>query len=141
MFPMVHKFVFAPPAVGYDTRKTYPRRKSCRSSPRNVPLQTENANVTNPLNTREVTDPSPEVLVMDLGDPDSKTVKVRVLGWTRTPRQHQMVVSYDSVLTAISQTLNRSMDGQDRVAYPIIRVLNKFLQARFAKHSDKVILR
>ncbi len=63
-----------------------------------------------------LSDPSPEVLVMDLGDPDSNTVKVRVLWWTRAPRQHQMLTSYDSVLTAIRQTLNRSTVGQDRAA-------------------------
>src|SRR6266851_5536977 len=63
-----------------------------------------------------LSDPSPEVLVMDLGDPDSNTVKVRVLWWTRAPRQHQMLTSYDSVLTAIRQTLNRSTVGQDRGA-------------------------
>src|SRR5260370_34870684 len=63
-----------------------------------------------------LSDPSPEVLVMDLGDPDSNAVKVRVLWWTRAPRQHQMLTSYDSVLTAIRQTLNRSTVGQDRAA-------------------------
>jgi small conductance mechanosensitive channel len=63
-----------------------------------------------------LSDPSPEVLVMDLGDPDSNTVKVRVLWWTRAPRQHQMLASYDSVLTAIRQTLNCSTIGQDRAA-------------------------
>jgi small conductance mechanosensitive channel len=63
-----------------------------------------------------LSDPSPEVLVMDLGDPDSNTVKVRVLWWTRAPRQHQMLTSYDSVFTAIRQTLNRSAVGQDRAA-------------------------
>lgn len=63
-----------------------------------------------------LSDPNPEVLVMDLGDPDSGVVKVRVLWWTRAPRQHQMLTSYDSVLTAIRQTLDRSRVGQDRVA-------------------------
>ncbi len=61
-------------------------------------------------------DPSPEVLVMDLGDPDSNTVKVRVLWWARAPRQHQMLTSYDSVLTAIRQTLSRSTVVRDRAA-------------------------
>jgi small conductance mechanosensitive channel len=63
-----------------------------------------------------LSDPSPEVLVMDLGDPDSNTVKVRVLWWARAPRQHQMLTSYDSVLTAIRQTLSRSTVGQERAA-------------------------
>ena len=60
--------------------------------------------------------PSPEVLVMDLGDPDSDAIKVRVLWWTRAPRQHQMLASYDRVLTAIRQSLNRSTAAQDRAA-------------------------
>jgi small conductance mechanosensitive channel len=60
--------------------------------------------------------PSPEVLVMDLGDPDSDAIKVRVLWWTRAPRQHQMLASYDRVLTAIRQSLNRPTAAQDRAA-------------------------
>ena len=63
-----------------------------------------------------LSDPSPEVLVMDLGDPDANTVKVRVLWWSRAPRQHQMLTSYDSVLTAIRQTVNRSTVRQDHAA-------------------------
>ncbi len=63
-----------------------------------------------------LSDPGPEVFVMDLGDPDSNTIKLRVLWWTGAPRQHQMLTSYDSVLTAISQTLNRSRGGQQRAA-------------------------
>src|ERR1700682_1166060 len=55
-----------------------------------------------------LSDPRPEVLVMDLGDPDLNAVKVRVLWWTKAPRQHEMLASYDRVLTAIRQTLNRS---------------------------------
>src|ERR1700686_2122428 len=55
-----------------------------------------------------LTDPRPEVLVMDLGDPDLNAVKVRVLWWTKAPRQQEMLASYDRVLTAIRQTLNRS---------------------------------
>ena len=64
-----------------------------------------------------LSDPSPEVLVMDLGDPDSNTVKVRVLWWARAPRQHQMLTSYDRVLTAIRQTLSRSTVGQERALF------------------------
>jgi small-conductance mechanosensitive channel len=58
-------------------------------------------------------DPRPEVLVMDLGDPDLNAVKVRVLWWTKAPRQHEMLASYDQVLTAIRQTLNRSRVGPE----------------------------
>jgi small conductance mechanosensitive channel len=61
-------------------------------------------------------DPSPEVLVMDLGDPGSNTLKMRVLWWTRAPRQHEMLASYDRVLTAIRLTLDRSTIGGDRAA-------------------------
>src|ERR1700675_4357677 len=55
-----------------------------------------------------LSDPRPEVLVMDLGDADLNAVKVRVLWWTKAPRQHEMLASYDRVLTAIRQTLSRS---------------------------------
>jgi len=60
-----------------------------------------------------LTDPRPEVLVMDLGDPDTDAVKVRVLWWTKAPRQHEMLASYDRVLSAIGQTLNRSRVGTE----------------------------
>jgi small conductance mechanosensitive channel len=63
-----------------------------------------------------LSDPGPEVLVMDLGDPGSNTVKLRVLWWTKAPRQHQMLTSYDSVLTAIRQALNHSVVNKDRAA-------------------------
>src|SRR5260370_2576230 len=53
-------------------------------------------------------DPRPEVLVMDLGDADLNAVQVRVLWWTKAPPQHDMLASYDPLLTAIRQTLNRS---------------------------------
>jgi small conductance mechanosensitive channel len=55
-----------------------------------------------------LSDPGPEVLVMDLGDPDLNAVKVRVLWWTKAPRQHEMLASYDRVLTALRETLNGS---------------------------------
>src|ERR1700694_2026184 len=54
-----------------------------------------------------LSDPPPAVLVMDLGE-DLNAIKVRVLWWTKAPRQHEMLDSYDRVLTAIRQTLNRS---------------------------------
>lgn len=61
-------------------------------------------------------DPNPEVLTMGLGDPDSDVVKLRVFWWTKAPRQHEMLSSYDGVLTALAQSLNRSTAGQDRAA-------------------------
>src|SRR6202162_1713474 len=60
-----------------------------------------------------LTDPRPEVLVMDPGDPDLNAVKVRVLWWTEAPRQDEMLASYDRVLTAIRQTSNRSRVGPE----------------------------
>jgi small conductance mechanosensitive channel len=67
-----------------------------------------------------LSDPGPEALVMDLGDSDLNAVKVRVLWWTKAPRQHEMLASYDRVLTAIRETLNgsaaSSADAQKRAA-------------------------
>src|SRR5437660_7930079 len=60
-----------------------------------------------------LSDPPPEVLVIDLGDPNLNAVKVRVLWWTKAPRQHEMLASYDQVLTAIRQTLNHSAVGPE----------------------------
>jgi small-conductance mechanosensitive channel len=55
-------------------------------------------------------DPSPEALVSDLGDPIAGVVKIRVSWWTR-PRQHQMMTTYDHVLSAIRKALVE--DAQD----------------------------
>src|SRR6267154_1169734 len=52
-----------------------------------------------------LSEPSPEALVLDLGDLESNTLKLRILWWTKAPRQHQMLTSYDGVLTAIRQVL------------------------------------
>src|SRR5438309_5632112 len=62
-----------------------------------------------------LSDAPPEVLVIDLGDPDLNAAKVRVLWWTKAPRQHEMLASYDRVLTTIRQTLNRSAVGPEVV--------------------------
>jgi len=59
-------------------------------------------------------DPSPEALVLELTD-DSGSLKVRVLWWTKAPRQHQMLASYDAVLTAIRQALSQSEAKQGDV--------------------------
>jgi small-conductance mechanosensitive channel len=50
-------------------------------------------------------DPRPEVLLADVGAPDSNIVKVRILWWMKSSRQHEMLASYDAVLTAINKTL------------------------------------
>jgi small-conductance mechanosensitive channel len=61
-----------------------------------------------------LTEPSPEVLVLELGDLEANALKLRVLWWTKSPRQHQMLTSYDSVLTAIRETISRYTAEQNR---------------------------
>lgn len=56
-----------------------------------------------------LSDPSPEALVLDWSEADSG-LKIRILWWTKAPRQHQMLASYDAVLTAIRQALSPSPD-------------------------------
>jgi small conductance mechanosensitive channel len=55
-----------------------------------------------------LSDPGPEAFILDLRDPDATGLKLRILWWTKAPRQHEMLASYDAVLTAIWQTLSRS---------------------------------
>jgi hypothetical protein len=43
-------------------------------------------------------------LVVDLGEPGSDIIKIGVSWWTR-PRDHQMLTTYDRVLTAIRKPL------------------------------------
>lgn len=50
-----------------------------------------------------LSDPAPEALVLDLTDPEANAVKMRVLWWTKAPRQHEMLTSYDRVLTKCNQ--------------------------------------
>jgi small conductance mechanosensitive channel len=59
--------------------------------------------------------PAPEALVMDLGEPDTELVKMRLTWWTKSPRQHEMVASHDRVLTALRQALKElaSRPSQD----------------------------
>ena len=63
-----------------------------------------------------LSDPSPEALVADLSDLESNAVKLRVLWWTKAPRQHGMLTSYDGVLSAIGQTLSHVTFDQRRAA-------------------------
>lgn len=67
-----------------------------------------------------LSDPPPEALVVDLGDAESKKITVRILWWTRAPHQHQMLISYDRVLTAIRRAVNHTNappgNAQDRAA-------------------------
>ena len=59
-------------------------------------------------------DPGPEVFVMELSDLEANAVKLRVLWWTKAPRQHQMLASYDSVLTAIRQAVGNYSAERNR---------------------------
>jgi len=56
--------------------------------------------------------PAPEALIAELGDQTAGTFKMRVLWWTKAPRQHEMLVSYDAVLTAIHQALREAGEKQ-----------------------------
>ncbi len=61
-----------------------------------------------------LSEPSPEVLVLELSDLESNALKLRVLWWTKAPRQHQMLTSYDSVLSAIRQAVGNYTSEQNR---------------------------
>jgi small conductance mechanosensitive channel len=50
-------------------------------------------------------DPAPEALVTSLDDPQTASFKLRVLWWTKANREHEMLASYDQVLTAIGEAL------------------------------------
>jgi len=63
-----------------------------------------------------LSNPAPEALVLDLTDLDSNSVKVHVLWWTKAPRQHEMLTSYDRVLTAIRQALGPAAGDHRRAA-------------------------
>jgi small conductance mechanosensitive channel len=58
--------------------------------------------------TGTLSDPAPEVLLSDLSDLHAGILKVRAFWWTRAPRQHEMLTSYDAVLTAIQRALGQS---------------------------------
>ena len=59
-------------------------------------------------------DPAPEALVTSLDDPQTASFKVRVLWWTQANRQHEMLSSYDQVLTAIGEALSPRPANQNR---------------------------
>jgi small conductance mechanosensitive channel len=61
-------------------------------------------------------DPRPEALVADLSDVEANAVKLRVLWWTKAPRQHEMLTSYDGVLTAIGQVFSHQDKEKSRAA-------------------------
>ena len=53
-----------------------------------------------------LTDPPPEALISDLSDVNAGTLKIIALWWTQALHQHQMLTSYDAVLTAIDRALD-----------------------------------
>jgi hypothetical protein len=57
-----------------------------------------------------LSEPGPEALIVNLSDDDPTGVQLRILWWTKAPRQHQMLTSYDAVLNAVRQTLSRTPD-------------------------------
>src|SRR5258708_40055231 len=61
-------------------------------------------------------DPGPEALITDLPDVEAGALKLRVLWWTKSPRQHEMLASYDKVLSAIAQSVHRTQDDNRRAA-------------------------
>jgi small conductance mechanosensitive channel len=61
-----------------------------------------------------LSDPGPEALLLHLGDEDPTSLQLRILWWTKAPHQHQMLTSYDAVLTAIWQTLSRPSDREPK---------------------------
>lgn len=52
-----------------------------------------------------LSDPAPEALLMNLDDPEMNSFKIHVLWSTKASHQHEMLQSYDQVLTAIGQAL------------------------------------
>jgi hypothetical protein len=59
-------------------------------------------------------DPRSEALVAELSDVEANSVKLRVLWWTKAPRQHEMLTSYDSVLTAIGQVFSHQTEDKEK---------------------------
>jgi small conductance mechanosensitive channel len=64
-----------------------------------------------------LSDPASEVLVMDLNASNPPTVKLRVLWWSHDPRQHQMLGSYDQVLTAIARALELEKSEREKLGH------------------------
>jgi small conductance mechanosensitive channel len=51
-------------------------------------------------------EPPPEVLITGVAEPKTQGGKLKILWWTKDPRQHQMLASYDRVLSAIAEAFN-----------------------------------
>lgn len=63
-----------------------------------------------------LSDPAPEALVVNIDGPNADTAKLKVLWWTDATRQHEMLTSYDRVLTAIAKALRPASSGDDNRA-------------------------
>jgi small conductance mechanosensitive channel len=62
-----------------------------------------------------MTNPAPETFVVDF-DAEG-TAKIRLLWWTHDTRQHEMLASYDRVLTAVTDAMaSREMSAQNLAA-------------------------
>jgi small conductance mechanosensitive channel len=48
-----------------------------------------------------LSDPAPELLVADLDPANEDALKFRLLWWTKSPHQHEMLTSYDAVIAAV----------------------------------------
>jgi hypothetical protein len=68
-----------------------------------------------------LSEPAPEALLSELSDLTAGSFKITALWWIRSPRQHQMLSSYDAVLTAIQHTLT----GSGTTAQPKGRVRSR----------------
>lgn len=54
-----------------------------------------------------LSDPPPEARMIGIEAPKAEGAKLKILWWTDAPRQHQMLASYDEVLTAIVKSFNQ----------------------------------
>ena len=61
-------------------------------------------------------DPAPEALISDLSDVSAGNLKIRVRWSTQASRQHQMLTSYDAVLTAIERALAQKRETDNYAA-------------------------
>lgn len=61
-------------------------------------------------------DPAPEALIVNIDAPNAETAKLKVLWWTNATWQHEMLASYDRVLTAIAKALRPASPSQENRA-------------------------
>jgi hypothetical protein len=101
------------PEKSIDCRKTVKRRALTGQHPvgaQGYPSHTKD------IQSGVLSEPGPEALITDLTDLDAGAVKLRVLWWTKAPKHHEMLASYDDVLSAIEQALSRVKVGDQRAA-------------------------